>query len=434
MNIILLFFRLIKTTWFCLAPALLLAACSELPISGGTITPEPSPTATSTPAPTPELTRTPARPATVRIWVPPQFDLLNNTPASRILEARLNEFTTRRSGISVEVRVKALTGPGGILDSLTTANAAAPLALPDLVLVPRPILETAALKGLLFPIDNMVSPLDDGDWYSFAQQLAHLQNSTFGLPFAGDALILVYRPAVIEEPPRGWAPALENSNPLIFPAADEQAYFTLTEYMAAGGKTQDEEGRPILEAGPLTEVLAFYQAAETAGVMPFWLTQYATDQQAWDAYSEAQSNMVITWSSRFLSELPVDSAALPIPTPEGSPFTLANGWVWALSNPQVERHASSIELAEFLTASDFLSRWTAAAGYLPPRSSALEGWSNTTLQNLAEEVARSAHIFPPTDAMSALSPALQQAALEVLKEQMDPETAAQEAIELVAEP
>jgi ABC-type glycerol-3-phosphate transport system substrate-binding protein len=144
--------------------------------------------------------------------------------------------------------------------------------------------------------------------------------------------------------------------------------------------------------------------------------------------------MVITWSSRFLSELPVDSAALPIPTPEGSPFTLANGWVWALSNPQVERHASSIELAEFLTASDFLSRWTAAAGYLPPRSSALEGWSNTTLQNLAEEVARSAHIFPPTDAMSALSPALQQAALEVLKAQMDPETAAQEAIELVAEP
>ncbi len=420
---------------FSLIPVLLfMTACSQLPISGATITPEPSQTATITPFPTEEPTPTPAPPGSVLIWVPPQFDPQNNTPGSRVLQSRLNEFTTRRSGIQVDIRVKGLSGPGGILDSLITANAAAPLALPDLVLLPRSILETAALKGLLFPIDDLVRPLDGGDWYTYAQQLAHLQNSTFGLPFAGDALVLLYRPAAVEEPPRDWASALEMTEPIIFPAADEQAHFTLTEYLAAGGTVQDEEGRPILEVEVLKDVLAFYQAAETAGVMPFWLTQYSTDQQAWDAYIENQSNIIITWTSRFLSELPVDSAAAPIPTSGGTPFTLANGWVWALSNPQVERHATSIELAEFLTTSDFLSRWTATAGYLPPRSSAMEGWSNTTLQRFAEQIARSAQIFPPADVMITLNPALQQATVELLKEQVDPETAAQEAVELISAP
>lgn len=411
-----------------------LAACSEIPISGGTTTPEASATETSPPAATVEPTGTPAGPATIRIWVPPKFDPQGNSAASQILQSRLEEFTERRSGIRVEVRVKGTEGAGGILDSLTTANAAAPLALPDLVLLPRSILETAALKGVLFSIDELVSPLDDGDWYPYAQQLAHLQNSTFGLPFAGDALILVYRPAVIENVPRELSAAVELGRPIIFPAASEQAHFTLNEYLAAGGRVQDEEGRPILEEQVLTEILTTYQSAEAGGVMPFWLTQFTSDEQAWQAYIEGQSDMVITWASRFLSELPVDSAAAPIPTPEGTALTLANGWVWSLSNPQIERHSTSIELAEFLTASDFLSQWTAAAGYLPPRSSALEGWSNSTLQGLAEQVARSNQIFPPTDVMITVSPALQQAVVEVLKDQVDPETAAQEAVEAVAGP
>lgn len=411
-----------------------LISCSDLPVSGGTITPEASATATNTPTPTVEPTRTPARPATVRIWVPPSFDPEDDTPASQILQSRLDEFADRRSGIRVDVRVKGIDGAGGILDSLITANAAAPLALPDLVLLPRSILETAALKGVLFSIDELVSPLDDGDWYPYAQQLAHLQNSTFGLPFAGDALILVFRPAVIGDAPRDWSAALETAEPIIFPAANEQAYFTLSQYLAAGGNVQDEEGRPILEEQILTEVLNIYQSAEAAGVTPFWLTQFTSDEQAWQAYIEGQSDMVVTWTSRFLSELPVDSAASAIPTPDGTPLTLANGWVWALSNPQVERHSTSIELAEFLTASEFLSEWTAAAGYLPPRSSALEGWSNTTLQRLAEQIARSSQIHPPTDVMLTLSPALQQAVVEVLKEQIDPQTAAQEAIDLIAGP
>jgi multiple sugar transport system substrate-binding protein len=420
-----------------LVPMLLflsLASCTRLPFQGSTPTPEPSATATLTPTPTIEETSTPVGPTTLRLWLPPQFDPEDGSSAGDLLKARLDEFGKRRPNIHLEVRIKALSGPGGLLDSLSAANAAAPLALPDLILLPRNMLETAALKGLLYSLEGSIPPLDTGDWFDYAQELAHLQNSTFGLPFAGDALILLFRPAEIQDAPTDWSSTLDLTSPLIFPAADEQASFTLAEYLSDGGQVKDVEGRPTLNVDALTNVLTFYQQAEQAGVMPFWLTQYATDDQSWEGYQGGDSNLVITWTSRYLRELPVDTAAAPIPTSNGRPFTLANGWIWALSNPQIERHDLAIELAEFLTTSEFLSEWTAAAGFLPPRSSALAGWSDSVLQSLVSKIVLSAEIIPSTDVLTVLSPAMQEATVEVLKEQADPITAAQSAEESVKGP
>ncbi len=413
---------------------LFLTSCARIPFQGSTPTPEPTSTATLTPVPTMGATSTPAGPTTLRLWLPPQFDPADGSPAGDLLKARLDEFGKRRPSIHLEVRLKALSGPGGLLDSLSAANAAAPLALPDLILLPRNMLETAALKGLLYSLEGSVPPLDTGDWYDYAQELAHLQNSTFGLPFAGDALISLYRPAEIQEAPIDWSSTLDLLSPIIFPAADEQASFTLAQYLSDGGQVKDEEGRPTLNLDTMTKVLTFYQQAEQAGVMPFWLTQYATDDQAWEGYREGKSNLVVTWTSRYLRELPVDTAAAPIPTSDGRPFTLATGWIWALSNPQIERHDLAIELAEFLTTSEFLSEWTAAAGFLPPRSSALAGWPDNVLQSLVSKIVLSAEIIPSTDILAALSPAMEQATVEVLKEQTDATTAAQEAEESVKGP
>lgn len=420
-----------------LLPALLLAGCAELFPPGAAITPAPTSPPTPTPtrplSPAPEATATPG-PATLRLWLPPQFMPGGETPAGSLLEARLKEFTARRSEVRLEVRAKAAEGPGGLLDSLTAANAAAPLALPDLILLPRAELETAALKGLLYPLDDLTDALDDEDWFPYAQQLARLQNTAYGLPFAGDGLVLLYRPAAVAAPPGDWQTALAVGGPLIFPAADPQALHTLAQYLATGAPIQDGEGRPTLEAGALTQVLAFYQAAGAAGVMPFWITQFTTDEQAWQAYLQNQGNLLVTWTSRYLGNLPGDTAAAPLFTPGGEPFTLANGWVWAISSPQIERHALSAELAEFLTSGDFLARWSAAAGYLPPRNSALAGWNDAALQGLAERVARSAQIVPPADVLAVLSPALQQTTIGVLKDQIDPETAARQALEQLPGP
>lgn len=412
----------------------MLTACSELLPPGASVTevPETVTPAVPTRAPgktsTPALTPTPAGPVTLHIWVPPQFDPESGTPAGDIFKQRLEEFSQRRPGVRVEVRVKAVGGPGGLLDSLTTASAAAPLALPDLIALPHSLLETAALKGLLHPYNGLTTTMEDPDWYEYTRQLAMLQNSIFGLPFAGDALIMVYRPGVIATPPTDWQSLLESTSPLIFAANDPQATFTLAQYQAAGGVVRDEQGRPFLDAAILSQVLAFYGQGAESGMLPFWLTQYASDDEVWQAYLDSQSDLAVTWASRYLSNMPVDTAAAPILAPGEEPFTLATGWVWALASPQAEHQEQSAQLAEFLIESSFLARWTEASGYLPPRPSSLRAWDNPSMQSLIEQVVVTADLIPFSDVLTSLGPPLQSATVGVLKEQSDPNEAADAAV------
>jgi multiple sugar transport system substrate-binding protein len=377
---------------------------------------------------------TPPGPVTLSLWVPPQFDPASGNPAADLLQARLDEFSKRRQGVNVEVRIKAEEGSGGLLDSLTTTSGAAPLALPDLIALPGPGLETAALKGLLHPFDELDAPLEDQDWYDYARQLAQIQGRTYGLPFAGDALALVYRPDVVTTAPHDWNAVLNNTAPLVFSAADPLALFTLLQYQANNGAVRDEQGRPFLDEDVLTEVLTFYQDAEQTGVMPYWLTQYQDDEQVWEAFLDKRADIAVTWASRYLGNLPAESAAAQIPTPEGAPYSIATGWVWAIPTHQPERQELSIDLAEFLTEGDFLGEWSQAAGFLPTRSGALEGWSEESVRALIEDIVLSARILPPVDILTSLGSPLQMATVDVLKQQSDPRTAAQRVNETLIGP
>lgn len=398
----------------------------------------PTATPTETPSPTiaaPIKTQSPeTNITTLHIWVPPQFDPNNDTPAAEVFNTRLKEFVLRRPNTKIEVRVKALEGPGGLLDSLTTANAAAPLSVPDLVALPRDIMETAAIKGLLHPYDGLTSSMDEPDWYGYARQLALLQNSTFGIPFAGDALVMVYRPAAVETQPSTWAEALEIQKPLVFAAADPQALFTLALYQSLGGALLDDEERPMLEPSQLVPVFTYYQNASNAGLMPFWITQYETDDQSWASFEQEQTDMVITWASRYLQSPPADASIAQIPTEDGSPITTAAGWVWALSSPDSNRHELSTQLAEFLTTSDFLAKWTSAAGYPPPRPSSLKNWNNPPERILMEKILPSAKLIPPQDILNTIGPIVRDATISILKDKADPITAAQNASDELIKP
>jgi hypothetical protein len=228
--------------------AIALASCTSAPVTGEDSTPAPPQIPTATPLATSESTLPAPGPTVLRIWVPPQFDPENDTPAGDLLQQRLNIYTAERPDLRIETRVKASSGTGGLLDSLSSANAAAPLVVPDLILLPRAGLEIAALKGLLFPFDGLTDTTDDSDWFPYAQELGQLQTSTFGLPFAGDALVSLYRPSEIESPPADWLSALEAGHPVAFPAAEASAFFPLAQYQSTGAQIQDADGRPLLES------------------------------------------------------------------------------------------------------------------------------------------------------------------------------------------
>lgn len=385
---------------------------------------EPPPTTRTPPPPSP----TPQEPQVLRLWVPPQFDPASKAPAGRLFKARLDEFQELNPGVVIETRLKAVDGPGGLLDSLTTASAAAPQALPDLVALPRDLLETAALKGLLLPLDDLTDALDEPDWYPYATELASLGSDVYGFPFAGDALAQAYRPALTPDPLTDFQDALGSSAPVIFPAAGDQSDFTLALYQAEGGEPVDDQGRPYLDPRLLTQVLSFYTSAEATGVMsPTLLTQLQTEEQVWDAFMGQRVGSAILWSSTFLQNQSGNLGLAPIPTHRGAPFTLATGWVWALAGRDQSKRELSVELAEFLTDSQFLAEWTPAAGYLPSRPSASSQWPKQQMRPIIDQIALSARLFPPKDILSSLDNPLQQAVLSVLKKESTPLSAAEDA-------
>jgi ABC-type glycerol-3-phosphate transport system substrate-binding protein len=382
-------------------------------------------TTTKAPLPTQTQALNPSDEITLRLWVPPQFDSASKSRAGILLLSRLEEFTKRRPGVHIEVRVKATSGNGGLLDSLVTTSAAAPLALPDLIALPRPALEVAVARGLVRPLNDLTRIMEEPGWFEYAQELASIQDNIYGLPYAGDALVLVYRSSALSAPPKDWSSSLKIGVPLVFPAADPQAMLTLTLYRASGGGLSDQQGRLAINTEILSRVYSFYAQAEQTGLMPYWLSQYQNDNQVWQAFMEQRADQVVTWTRQYLSGAPRDSSLAALPTPTGEPFTLATGWVWAMVTHQPERQKAAAELAEFLVDSDFLAIWTQAVGYLPPRQDALDRWSDPVLKASLQKVAESAQLAPSEDRLANLNDALMQATIQVLKKQSDPLTAAQ---------
>jgi multiple sugar transport system substrate-binding protein len=447
-----------NTRHFRLVSILVLVAmvgCSGLPINLGAITQVRTLTAERTLIPTTRTTleaNETALPTTagvtpvatlpmggllIRIWLPPEFDPEGNSTASGLLKARLEEYAAENPEVRLEVRVKALDGPGGLLDSLVAANAAALLVLPDLVLMPRPLLESAALKGLLYPYDGLTNIMDDQSWFEYARQLSHLKASTYGIPFAGDTMVLAHHPLLLETVPHNLDAALSFGEVLLYPATDPQALFSLCMYQAEGGSMQDAQGRPSLDEAPLTKILEYDQRASVAGVMPYSLTQYSNDAQVWEAFLGNPYPMAVTWASALLRHKQTaqdDLAMAPLPTPDGVPFTLATGWSWVLAGQDPARRTLSVKLVEYLVEKDFLAEWAYAAGYLPPRADALQSWQEAEERQVIEQISYSAWLMPSADLVATLGPALEQAVVSVLKAQSDPQTAAKAAIDQINQP
>ncbi len=394
-------------------------------------TPEPAtvspntPTSTRTTATPITPTITPGGPRTLRIWVPPQFDPFTGTAAGELFQERLDEFVTRRPDLRIDVRVKAESGASGVLNALSTARSAAPSTMPDLVALSRADLESATAKGLLHPLDGLTTLPEDSDWYPYARQMAHIQNSTFGLPFAGEALALVGFGYPL---PDAWS-EVPDETIFIFPAAEPRALFTLSLYLSAGGTLQDSQGRLALNEAVLAEVLSFYVPDPEEGFVSPLVINYENSEQAWNAFREQRANLVVSWTSRFMNETTLPLALAPLPGLESGTYTLATGWSWTLAGTDPENQELAVELAEFLSDSQFLAEWTQAAGYLPTRPTALSSWEDARMQLILTQIAESASLIPGEDLLVTVGPLFTEAALSVLTEEQLPTEAARSVIE-----
>jgi ABC-type glycerol-3-phosphate transport system substrate-binding protein len=371
----------------------LLSQPTPVSISQASATPQPVPVATQTALPATEA-------RVLRVWLPPRFDPNADTESANLLKQRIVDFEATHPDLKIEVRIKSETGETSLLNSLFVTGNAAPAALPDLVALSRPDLEAAALKGLLHPVDGLSTVLDDPNWYPFARELGHIQNIGYGLPFAGDALVLIHHP---ELEINTWDEILASQEALVFSVGDSQSLVALSLYVSAGGKLVNEQGLPTLDEEPLTQTLTLIQDGFESNTFLPSLTGFESDPQAFQAYRNRSAKMVIAWALNYRAG--EDGVMLPIPGLNGASYTFANGWIWALAGSDSEEQQVATELAEFLIADEFVSNWLENTGYLPTRLS--QGTE-------ASVILESAHALPSNEVLLVLGPIMEQALSRIL--------------------
>lgn len=397
------------------------AGCTSLePLLASLTPPSPVPTASAiaTSTPLPVTTDTPpAKPesSSLRIWLPAQFDPAAESPAAELLSQRLAEFEAQHPELKIEVRLKSAEAEGDLLNALSITSAAALGALPDLILLSRSEMEAAATAGFIHPMNELSTLLDDPNWYSYAEQLGRIQTTAYGLPFMGDALVLVFYPELGQL--LTWEDVLASEGHIVFPAADPQALIGLSLYASAGGEVVDAQGLPALDPATLTRVLSLVQEGLTKEIFPASLANVTTEGQTLQIYRSGQANKALVW---FMSYRPSeDGAVTPLPGLRESPFSYATGWVWAVAGEDAEKQQLAVELAEFLVNEDFLAAWTHATGYLPTRPSIVrQGDRNLTA------ILESAHPLPSSDVLAVVGPLMQEALTRVLNGEQPDEVSA----------
>ena len=367
------------------------------------------------------------------IWLPPEFDVAGGNLAANLLQDKLAEFTEQHPQVRIEIRVKAEEGTGGMLDSLLAAQSAAPLAQPDLILLPHIQLQDAAQSGVLSPISGSSTEVDSRDWYPFAQQMASIDGQNYGIPFAADALAVAFRPTAVSTIPSNWNAYLEARRPLGLAVADPWAQFSLAELAALHEKSGDVSEFSFTEQD-LVGLFEFYSSAQARGVFPFWFTQYQTYEQSWQAFTEGRVPMVVAWTSKIFDSRNLEILGSPLPTQSGRDFTLVKGWVLVISTPYTERIQLVTELAEFLTTPEFIAQWSAAAGLLPSRASSLAAWAPDARQALASQIVLGAVALPPKATLEVWGQPLADAMVGILKQELTTQEAVDGILAAVANP
>lgn len=353
----------------------------------------------------------------ITLWLPPAFDPENGSPEGELLRQQLQAFSAANPDVTVNVRVKALSGSGGLLDSLTAASLAAQAALPGILILPRSDLETAALNGLLMPFEIENNPAFQSEHFSFAEDLVKVKDTGYGLPFAADALCMAYKSLQVVYPPTLWQEVIQLNKVLAFPAAEPNGLMPLLLYLNKGGAFTQNEVQITLDEEALQQTLMFLAEGANTDVFPYWLTDYTSYEESWQAVKDARAAYSIIWASQYLSELPENTSIRGVPSFGEEALTLAEGWVIAFPQTSPERFSLNQQLAAYLVDTEFQAAWTESAGTLPMSSQALAAWKNVDVSGILLEIAESAILVPSTLLVNKAGPLFTQATIEMLRKQ-----------------
>ncbi len=409
--------------WMVLAGLMAGAAACQSVLGGATAaipgeTPAvtPQPVKSATPLPTADL-------SALTIWIPPAFRSDSNSPAGGVLNRRIDAFKSAHPGTTVMVRIKAASGAGGLRDSLAAAAAAAPGATPDLVALDQSNLRAAAIKDLIQPLDGLLPAGAWDSYFPYAKSIATIDGRRFGLPFAGDAIVLAG--TLVPYPtPRRWAETGAGTCPMFAPLADSRALFMFFGYYAAGGEPVLSTADARIDPEPLALALTWLQAMQAGGVLKPRSLQLDSFESSFLAIESVGDCSVTLYS---IASRASDYFIGHLPTPEAEAFSLATSWSWAIAASDPARQILAADLMSWLSDPIFLAEWTGAQGILPPDRAALEQWATGSRRDLVSSISEKALPFPDDEILVLAGPVFSKAARRVLLDGISPADSAQEA-------
>lgn len=362
------------------------------------------------------------------LWTTEDFFPTEADDSGQILAQQWRAFEAAHPNVTIEYVLKKPYGKGGILDFLSTAHAAAPTVLPDLVILDTLELDEAAEAGLIRPLDNLVSSEVQQDLFPLARR--SFNGQLMGIQFEADVEHLIYNTNKIDSPPMTWREAISDSVAYIFPAGGEGGLVNdafLIQYLAVGGRLDDGNGKPALDKDALAQVLQFYKDGLEAGVIPLSVLEFEDLDDCWPVYVSAQAAMSNVSSAKYLADrgLLKNTSFAAIPTCDGNVGTLGKGWALAIVTEDSGRQAVAAQFIEWLLEPENNADWNQAAGHLPTRQAAFDylGTADDYFPFVRQQL-DNVYPRPMASAYDRMGRALQRAVQDVLQGETSPQEAA----------
>lgn len=376
---------------------------------------------------TPEVTPEPTN-NTLTIWWPEPLAPRDNETAAEVLSEQLSAFQTNNENIELNFRLKSVGDAGGIMATLRTASAVAPGAVPDLTILRRADLIAAAEAGLIQPLNEPISAAIIEDLQGSILRLGQIGDSLYGLPYALELQHVVY-PADMSFERWRYADILDSDLPFLFPAArtNDISDTFLLQYLSSGGTLFTDPASSTFSGNQvaLETTLDFYvDALETDIVTPEVL-QYVRPGDYLAQLGDDTPEIAVVTSSLYLdlAAAGVDLNVGFIPTENGVPVSLLEGWMWVVTTSDPDRQALAVTFLNHMLDAERQLTYTQAVRFLPSQRSVLRQIGDAEYAAFITDLIPTA-VFPLTVTESGTAARSLQSALEsVLNGESDAESA-----------
>ena len=367
-------------------------------------TPAPTGTALSTNSATrmPTGEPTPDTNLSLRIWWP---DTLYPDNAD-FLDQQIREFVSASPfDVGIDFRRKRTQDVGGIMSTLRSASRVAPDALPDITLIRRQDLVSAAQENLIFPIDDLISNVVEADLYDSALALGEFQGVTYGLPYLVEVEHLAYRgDPDVEEPELNeftFDEILDKQVNFVFAGGRANGVNNVfyVQYLDAGGTLPDADGTIQPNRDALLSILSFYENARRLGIVDERILEFSrvSDYQLGLVTGEYDAAVVDSTTFFMLRADENDLQAAYIPTESGSPIGVIGGWMWVITTDDADQQELAAEFIDWMMQSERQSTFAGMVNMLPSQQSVLQSLNEDLTDALLLDNILENAVLPLTD-------------------------------------